>query len=338
MSLSYQVLGVAGHDNALLVQVDSGQSLERLLFDCGEGCLKDLSQYDIQAIDQLFFSHLHMDHIAGFDSYFRCNFNRETKPNQIWGPPQTSEIIQHRFRGYLWNLHTQMRGTWFVSDIGLDHIQTIRFELHEAFAVGHHVANSPSEQLIWDGSGATVECLTMDHRTPTLAYVVREKPRWNVDLSRVAELGLRPGPWLKLLKEALVSFELETEFLEIEGTRYSFRDLQQSLLVKTSGSSIAYLTDFLLDESSLPRLSEALRGCNVVVCESQYRHADLELAHRNYHMTTVLAATLARQAEIQELVLFHLSDRYPRPVWQEMLQEARAIFPQTNFPGHWKIK
>jgi ribonuclease Z len=42
MTLSFQVLGDAGRDNALLVKVDSGQAVSRLLFDCGDGCLSRL--------------------------------------------------------------------------------------------------------------------------------------------------------------------------------------------------------------------------------------------------------------------------------------------------------
>jgi ribonuclease Z len=86
MSINFRVLGAAGSDNALFVQVDSGQAVERLLFDCGDGCLSQLSFGEIQAIDHLLFSHLHMDHVGGFDSFFRCTFDRNTKPNQIWGP------------------------------------------------------------------------------------------------------------------------------------------------------------------------------------------------------------------------------------------------------------
>lgn len=111
MSISFRILGKAGRDNALFVQVDSGQAVERLLFDCGDGCVSELPFADIQAIDHLFFSHLHMDHVGGFDSFFRCTFNRETKPNRIWGPPDTARILQHRFQGFLWNLHGEMSGT-----------------------------------------------------------------------------------------------------------------------------------------------------------------------------------------------------------------------------------
>ena len=55
LGITYSVLGPPGRDNALLVQVDSGQATEKLLFDCGEGCLAGLSFSDLQAVDHLFF-------------------------------------------------------------------------------------------------------------------------------------------------------------------------------------------------------------------------------------------------------------------------------------------
>ena len=81
----------------------------------------------------------------------------------------------------------------------------------------------------------------------------------------------------------------------------------------------------------MTRLVPALHGCQTVICEAQYRHADLELAHKNHHMTTQLAATLAKRAGVGKLVLFHRSERYQT----EMLEEARAIFPNTHFPPEW---
>jgi ribonuclease Z len=51
MSLSFQILGDASRDNALLVTVDSGQAVTRLLFDCGDGCLWHLPFGEVQTID-----------------------------------------------------------------------------------------------------------------------------------------------------------------------------------------------------------------------------------------------------------------------------------------------
>ncbi|MHB0958850.1 MAG: hypothetical protein ACYC0X_15105 [Pirellulaceae bacterium] len=73
----------------------SGQSIGRLQFDCGEACLRDLGICDIQAIDDLFFSHFHIDHVAGFDSFLRSNYNRPEVPVRIWGLAGAAEVIQH---------------------------------------------------------------------------------------------------------------------------------------------------------------------------------------------------------------------------------------------------
>ena len=333
MSITYQILGTPDNDNALFVLVDSGQAMERLLFDCGDGCVSTMGFADVQAMDHLFFSHLHMDHVGGFDSFFRCTFHRDVKPNRIWGPPDTARILQHRFQGFLWNLNEEMSATWHVCDIHPQEIRTTRFELREAFSVAHEEACLPYDNAICEGAGFVLEAISMEHRTPTIAYVVREKRRQNIDTSRLAPLGLTPGPWLKQVKEAAD----ESAIVEVAGTTYSIAELRRMLLVETPGDSIAYLTDFLLDEQAMERLATALQGCKVIVCEGQYRHADIELARKNYHMTTVLAATLAKRIQAQELVLFHLSDRYDRSQWLEMLTEARQVFPRTRYPSHWGL-
>jgi len=334
MSIAFQVLGVAGGDNALLVQIDSGQSVERLLFDCGEGCLSEVPFGEVQLIDHLFFSHLHMDHVAGFDSFFRCTFNREATPNYISGPHETARILQRRFQGFLCNLHAQMSGSWRVADISEKEIRTTRFELREAFAVAHDEGTRPYDRIILDRPSYMVEAVTMEHCTPTLAYIVREKARQNVDTSRLAALGLRPGPWLKQLKEATTG----SEQIMVDGVAHSAEELRKKLITETAGQSLAYLTDFLLDGAAMDRLAEALKGCQTMVCEGQYRHADLELARKYFHMTTVLSATLAQREQVGQFVLLHLSDRYEQADWLEMLREAREIFPKVSYPAQWKLE
>lgn len=333
MSITFEILGTPGRDNALIVRVDSGHSLSRLLFDCGDGCLNSVAYAEILTIDHLFLSHLHMDHVGGFDYFFRCLFNRESKPNHIWGPAGTSDILQHRFQGFLWNLHATMSGTWRVHDVAGNDVATSRFELREAFAAKHDEGASRAGATLLDLGPCTVEAHVMNHGTPTLAYVVREKPKANIDTGRLPALGLRPGAWLKQLKD-------ETdprETLLIDGVEHSKSALRESLVQITPGDSIAYLTDFLLDEQTIAHLSTVLQGCGTIICEAQYRNADQELALRNFHMTTGLVAELAKRSHADRLVLFHLSDRYGSEVWSEMLAEARSIFPETSFPPHWPI-
>src|SRR5262249_22763221 len=151
---------------------------------------------DVSAIDHVFFSHLHMDHVGGFDTFFRCVYNRPGKPNHIWGPPQTARILQHRFQGYMWNLVAGAEATWHVHDIAESVVTTRRYELAEAFAQPHDCPEAKHDGVIVSDPAFSIDALTMNHGTPSLAYIVREHDRLNVDTSRLSELGLRPGPWL----------------------------------------------------------------------------------------------------------------------------------------------
>jgi len=54
-------------------------------------------------------------------------------------------------------------------------------------------------------------------------------------------------------------------------------------------------------------------------------------------MTSVLSATLVRRAGVKQLILFHLSERYRREEWIDMLREARVIFPHTRYPAQWRL-
>jgi ribonuclease Z len=331
MSLEHRVLGGMGKDNALFVTVDSGQAAERLLFDCGESCVTDLSSGEVMSIDHFFFSHLHMDHVAGFDAFFRRLFSRVTRANHIWGPPGTARIMHHRFRGFLWNLHAQMTGSWRVHDVDRQQVRTSRFELHEAFEVLHDEGTRPHDGVILQGTGFAVEAVTLDHRTPVLGYVVREKTRLNIDAEQLARQGLAAGPWLQRLKEPGKSFG----HILLGGVARSLDELRRTLLIETPGAVMAYLTDFLLDEPTMAELAQTVHGCGTLVCSVPYCQADCELAARNHHLTAIQAAALAKRAEVDELVLFHLSDRYDRTQWAGILQEARSVFPGARYPRSW---
>ena len=337
MSIEFEVLGEAGRDNAVYARVNTGQAIHRLLFDCGEGCVGELPVAEAQAIDHLFFSHLHMDHIGGFDTLFRQTFFRE-RPMQAWGPPETRRILGHRFEGFLWNLIEGGVGAWEVNDIAPDGIARARYREDEAFAIAHPAPLADDERLqppqIIATPEYTVAALAMDHLTPSLAYILRERPRLNVDTERMAALGLRPGPWLKQVKEAQPD---EPPTILIGETPHELAALREALLISTPGNSLAYCTDFLLDEAAMQRLAPALVGCQTLVCESQYASADADLAARNHHMTSAQAAELARRAGVGQLLLFHLADRYRHDAWRTLLAEAQAVFPNTRFPARWAL-
>lgn len=332
MPLFFQVLGRPGRDNALFVKLDTGQSQTRFLFDCGDGCPHQLPAAELREVDHLCFSHLHMDHVAGFDLFFRTNFERTTRENRIWVPPGSAAIVGHRLQGFLWNLVGDHPGEWLVSECAPDAVRTVAYRAREGFAIAHLLPDRPRhDRVVVDGGAFTLEAMLLDHGTPSVGYIVREAPRVNVDTDRLAALGLSPGPWLKRLRGHRVGPE---ETVAVGGARRPLADLQRDLLVASPGDSIAYLTDFRV-EASASELAEALHGVDTVVCESQYRSADVHLARAAMHSTAVEVADLARRAGVGRLILFHVSDRYDAEARRDMLGEAQAVFANTVMAEGW---
>jgi ribonuclease Z len=333
MSLVWRVLGGLGCDNALYVSVDTGQRISRLLFDCGDGCPHALETGELLEVDHLFFSHFHMDHISGFDLFFRLNFNRNPKPVNVWVPPGGAEVMHHRFRGFEWNLvGSKESGVWLVHELARESVRSFRFEAKEGFRIAHSHAERPRNTVIVEGEGYTVEAYELDHGTVSMGYIVREAPRVNVDTTQLATKGFAPGPWVKRLRGPVAT---PGEVVNINGTEHSLAALQAELLVHTPGESVAYLTDFRLNEATAKYLAEHLRGVTTMVCESQYRAADVELAEAAKHSTATEVANLAMQAGVGRLILFHISPRYIPDGYAALLTEARAIFPNVAFPEGW---
>lgn len=334
MSITYQVLGEPGRDNAVLATVNTGQSQHRLLFDCGEGCLSHVPWGDVQAIEVLFFSHFHIDHVAGFDSFFRGNFYRETPPVRIFGPPDTRRIIHHRMQGFTWNLVENMTGEVYATELTPDgNLATSRYLAREGFAHQYDLGEVPFDGIAYRGREFTVTTRAMHHGTPSMAYVVREDDRTNVDMQRLAELGLQPGPWLQYVKDLAIPAETA---LEVSGQEYSLGQLREKLLTHHPGDSLAYLTDFCLEnEQQEDELVRLLGNCKVIICENNFRDEDAELAERSFHMTSRDVGRLAARVQPEKLILFHISDRYTPDEWHQQIREVQTQFPRVEFPPHW---
>lgn len=332
MAIEYQVLGKPQCDNALLVRIKTGQSIHRLLFDCGEGCLDDLDFTEVREIDHLFFSHLHMDHIAGFDRYFRCNYDRPSRINSFWGPAGTNDILQHRFLGYLWNLHDGMSGRCLVHNIEPERVVCHRYELQETYSIAHWQPTTASVERLVDQPAYEVRPLFLNHGTSSIGYLVQEKPRDNIDIERLRGLNLEPGPWLKQLRSGG-----DPDFdLGPAGGGMRLGELAEKVMVTTPGDSIAYLTDFIVDDQEIDYLAKKLQGCRHLICESQYLSEDRELAVKNHHLTATESAKIAARAQVDDLILIHVSTRYSESQWRGALQEAKAIFPKARFATHWQ--
>jgi ribonuclease Z len=69
------------------------------------------------------------------------------------------------------------------------------------------------------------------------------------------------------------------------------------------------------------------RGASLLVCESTFLGEDADKAHAYGHLTAAQAATIARDAGVEQLVLTHFSQRYADVA--AFVAEAAPIFPRV---------
>jgi hypothetical protein len=72
-----------------------------ILFDIGD--VQSLSTRILLRVSDVFVSHTHMDHFAGFDHLLRVCLGRDTGV-RLYGPPPFISQVEHKLAAYTWNL------------------------------------------------------------------------------------------------------------------------------------------------------------------------------------------------------------------------------------------
>lgn len=157
-----------------------------------------------------------------------------------------------------------------------------------------------------------VTAFPVTHRGPSLGYLFREKARRPFLEEQAEALGVPRGPERRQL--------VAGESVTLADGRVIHPD--QVLGPPRQGTSLAHVGDV----GHVKDLEATVRGVDMLVIEATYLRRESDMARRFAHLTAAQAAQLAQDANVRRLVLTHVSRRYREA---EILEEARAIFPET---------
>jgi len=180
---------------------------------------------------------------------------------------------------------------------------------HETIQVVEHPVSKAG--VVEDDGRFRIEAAFLEHGVDNIAWRITEPDRRKFEKEKLKAFGIE-GPLVRKL-------EREGELL-IQGQRVRLDDV--SWIRK--GDSIAIVSD------TRPCLNaiEISRGAKLLLCESTYLEQHSHLADKHYHLTAKQAATIAKEAGVERLILTHFSARYLNP--RDFENEARPIFPNTD--------
>lgn len=153
-----------------------------------------------------------------------------------------------------------------------------------------------------------------NHNVPSLAYaLVEDKRPGKFYPDKAIALGVKAGPDFSRLKA---------------GESVKLRDgsivkPEQVMGPPRPGRKVAYTGDTRPSE----HIVELARGADVLIHDCTLADELAEKAAESAHSTPSEAAEVAKQADVKQLVLIHVSPRYDEDT--VLLEQARKIFPNT---------
>jgi ribonuclease Z len=180
------------------------------------------------------------------------------------------------------------------------------------YPIAYHALTS-SPATIYEDDQVQVGTFPLEHRIPTNGFLFAEKPR------------------LRKIKKDFVA----TENVSIEdikrikaGADYvsdTGKFFANSTITISPGQprTFAWCSDTRYNESVIDHIKNA----SLLFHEASFANDMKKVAEEKFHSTAQQAATIAKKADVKQLMIGHFSARYKTP--DVLLREAREVFPNT---------
>ncbi|WP_350289064.1 ribonuclease Z [uncultured Croceitalea sp.] len=267
------------------------------LIDCGEGTQVQLRKHKLKfsRIKHIFISHLHGDHFFGLPGL----------------------ISTFRLLGRESELH-------IYGPKGIKEAITLFLKLGDSwtnYPLLFHELSSKKSELIFEDDKVLVRTIPLNHRIYTNGFLFIEKMA-----PRVLNI------------EAAVKFGIDkSEFANIkngkDGTSKEGKSIPNSELTidPPKPKRYAFCSDTAYKEDIVPLIEEV----DLLYHESTFLETEQRLCAKTKHSTAAEAATIAKKANVNKLLLGHYSTRYKS--LELFKKEAKPIFENVEIADDGKI-
>ncbi len=240
----------------------------RVLFDCGEGTQRQIRRAGLSpSVSDVFITHWHGDHSLGLGGIIQSLNMMGKSELRVYGPEGTTSSVRSLMSAY-------------------------RFD--KRIKVSAKAVKAQKETKVAEIGDYEVFALDVKHMVKCLAYKLKEKDRINIDPVKLKKYGIKPGPYLKALKEG--------KDVKVNGVKLRARDLTYL----KRGKTLVYMTDFAYDD----KLAKFARNADVLISESTFLSDMGDKAKKFMHLTVHDAIKLAKKSGSKKLFIIHTSQRY----------------------------
>ncbi len=178
--------------------------------------------------------------------------------------------------------------------------------------IGYDIAiRTIGSGTIYKGKGYEVKAFKLSHTVPAYGFAFIEDWRMRFDSAKAKRLGIEGSMYSKLEKNGKI--KSNGKIVRIAQVAH-----------RQDGRKVVYATD----TRPLNATVSAARNANLLIHEATYTDALRELARKRMHSTALEAAKIAKRANVNNLVLTHISARYRKD--NELLSEARSVFKKAE--------
>ncbi|MBS3093655.1 ribonuclease Z [Candidatus Pacearchaeota archaeon] len=264
---------------------------ENILIDCGEGTQRQFrkAKLNMCKVNKLLITHWHGDHVLGIPGFLQSL--------ALNNYSKTLEVYgplgTKKFMYELMNI--------FIP------VNKIKLVIKEA------------KGTFFEDEDFSLEAIQLTHTIPVNGYSFNEKNKLKIKKEKLNAILKKLNP----SKEDFQKLDLlkQGKDILVKGKKIKYKELTEL----EKGRKVS----FIFDTGYCSNAKKLAQNADIAIIESTYAEEEKDLAKQYLHLTSVMAAEIAKAGKAKQLILTHISQRHEFKE-KNLLNEAKKIFPNTK--------